>query len=32
LRYSLMIMIPLLLPAGWLMLRAGRHLKVDAED
>jgi predicted MFS family arabinose efflux permease len=32
LRYALMIVMPILLPAGLLMLRAARTLEMDAED
>jgi predicted MFS family arabinose efflux permease len=32
LRYALMIVMAVLLPAGWLMLRAARYLKQDAEE
>lgn len=32
LRYSLMIMVTILLPVSWLMLRAARVLKLDAEE
>ena len=32
LRLALMIIMTLLLPAGWLMLRAAKHLRGDAED
>jgi predicted MFS family arabinose efflux permease len=32
LRYSLMIVMTVFLPAGWFMLRAVRHIKADAED
>ena len=32
LRYALMIVMIVFIPAGWFMLRAARHLKADAED
>ena len=32
LRYALMTVVIVLIPAGWLLLRAARHLERDAED
>ncbi len=32
LRYALMVVMSVLLPAGWLMLRAARYMHQDAED
>ena len=32
LRYALMIVMTVLVPAGWCMVRAGQFLKLDAED